>query len=324
MVEQGEQLLGAALTLARQLRGSWTRWKVCRSWTTILLGAELPTTWTGCTSSPTAGSWASRVPGGGLAREHERIDVGWSDRCGASCPAGKGVLIDSTNGHATAAVRRSGEKRMAVLGFANPADGDAAGGCCGSGCHRKVGVVDGGSGDGLGSGRVDVQRVGVVGGGRDEFAADRDARHPRRSSRSSTDLLVICARVASLAAVGVVLADASSAKGAGAALLAGTAIVGVALSWFLIHTLFMLRYALLYYTGPDGGIDFNQDDPARYIDFAYLAFTVGMTFQVSDTDLKTHPIRATALRHALLSYLFGAVILATTINLVAGLSSGGG
>jgi len=143
-------------------------------------------------------------------------------------------------------------------------------------------------------------------------------------SRASTDLLVICASVASLAAVGVVLAHASSAKGAGAALLAGTAIVGVALSWFLIHTLFMLRYAMLYYTGPDGGIDFNQDDPPRYTDFAYLAFTVGMTFQVSDTDLKTHPIRATALRHALLSYLFGAVILATTINLVAGLSSGGG
>lgn len=142
--------------------------------------------------------------------------------------------------------------------------------------------------------------------------SDDQVKSGWRSSGSRTRLMVM------------LLADASSAKGAGAALLAGTAIVGVALSWFLIHTLFMLRYALLYYTGPDGGIDFNQDDPPRYIDFAYLAFTVGMTFQVSDTDLKTHPIRATALRHALLSYLFGAVILATTINLVAGLSSGGG
>jgi len=46
-----------------------------------------------------------------------------------------------------------------------------------------------------------------------------------------------------------------------------------------------------------------------------------MTFQVSDTDLKTHAIRATALRHALLSYLFGS---ATMINLVVGISSGGG
>ena len=73
-------------------------------------------------------------------------------------------------------------------------------------------------------------------------------------------------------------------------------------------------------------MDFNQAAPPRYVDFAYLAFTIGMTFQVSDTDLQTPAIRATALRHALLSYLFGAVIVATTVNLVAGLgtSSGGG
>ena len=63
--------------------------------------------------------------------------------------------------------------------------------------------------------------------------------------------------------------------------------------------------------------------PPRYTDFAYLAMTLGMTFQVSDTDLQTPEIRATALRHALLSYLFGAVIVATTINLVGGLASGG-
>ncbi len=53
-------------------------------------------------------------------------------------------------------------------------------------------------------------------------------------------------------------------------------------------------YARLYYTGEDGGIDFNEDEPPTYIDFAYLAFTIGMTFQVSDTDLKTKAIRASA------------------------------
>jgi Protein of unknown function (DUF1345) len=59
----------------------------------------------------------------------------------------------------------------------------------------------------------------------------------------------------------------------------------------------------LYYSGPNGGINFNQQTPPRYSDFAYLAFTftLGMTFQVSDTDLQTAEIRATALRHALLS-----------------------
>jgi uncharacterized membrane protein len=48
-----------------------------------------------------------------------------------------------------------------------------------------------------------------------------------------------------------------------------------------------------------------------------------MTYQVSDTNLQNTQIRATALRHALLSYLFGAVILATAISLVASLVSGG-
>ncbi len=155
--------------------------------------------------------------------------------------------------------------------------------------------------------------------------ADQTRTHATREdpSRASTEVLVISASIVSLGAVGLVLAEASSAKGAAAVILAGSAIISVALSWLLIHTLFTLRYALLYYTGPPDGIDFNQDDPPRYTDFAYVSFTLGMTFQVSDTDLKTHRIRATALRHALLSYLFGAVILATTINLVAGLSSSG-
>jgi uncharacterized membrane protein len=49
-----------------------------------------------------------------------------------------------------------------------------------------------------------------------------------------------------------------------------------------------------------------------------------MTYQVWDTDLQTRPIRATALRHGLLSYLLGAVVLATVINLVAGLGSSSG
>jgi uncharacterized membrane protein len=56
-----------------------------------------------------------------------------------------------------------------------------------------------------------------------------------------------------------------------------------------------------------------------YRDFAYTAFTVGMTFQVSDTDITSQEMRRAVLRHALLSFLFGAVILATTINVIAGL-----
>ena len=66
-----------------------------------------------------------------------------------------------------------------------------------------------------------------------------------------------------------------------------------------------LRYARLYYSDTPGGIDFNQPEPPAYVDFADLAFTIGMAFQVSDTDLQTRKIRATALRQALLSCCLG-------------------
>jgi uncharacterized membrane protein len=143
--------------------------------------------------------------------------------------------------------------------------------------------------------------------------------------RAQTDVIVLGAAVASLVAVGFVLVQVSSAKGAAQDVLAGLGLLSIVLSWCTVHTLFTLRYARLYYLGHEGGINFNQKSPPpRYLDFAYLAFTIGMTFQVSDTDLQTPQIRATALRHALLSYLFGAVILASTINLLAGLATSGG
>lgn len=160
------------------------------------------------------------------------------------------------------------------------------------------------------------------------MGSEQTAAHATREdpSRAVSDPLLLAAAVVSLAAVGFLLLQASSAKGATQDVLAGMGVATVALSWLVVHTVFTLRYASLYYTGSDGGIDFNQRTEPRYSDFAYLAFTLGMTFQVSDTDLQTPHIRATALRQALLSYLFGAVILATSINLVAGLasSSGGG
>jgi uncharacterized membrane protein len=149
------------------------------------------------------------------------------------------------------------------------------------------------------------------------------AAHATREDpgRAETDLIVLVAAVASLAAVGFVLIQASSATGNRENLLVALGVLSVALSWFAVHSLFALKYARLYYAGQPGGIDFNQDLPPRYLDFAYLAFTIGMTFQVSDTDLETPEVRATALRQSLLAYLFGTVILGATINLIAGLVS---
>ncbi len=133
------------------------------------------------------------------------------------------------------------------------------------------------------------------------------------------DAVLLVASVASLLAVGLVIM-AGPRQGTGDQdVRAALAVVSVVVSWTVVHTVYTSRYARLYYSGQPGGIGFNQDTPPRFADFAYLAFTIGMTYQVSDTDLETPEIRATALRQALLSYLLGAVILATTINLVSGL-----
>ena len=101
------------------------------------------------------------------------------------------------------------------------------------------------------------------------------------------------------------------------ALLIALAIAVVSLSWLTVHTLYLVRYGDLYYSDPIGGIDFNDDEPPDYRDFAYLALTIGMTFQVSDTSLTSKAMRRVAIRHALLSFLFVAVIGALSINTVA-------
>jgi uncharacterized membrane protein len=137
--------------------------------------------------------------------------------------------------------------------------------------------------------------------------------------RRTADLVLILASVASVVAVVFILVDAKTLKGGAQLGVALLAIVSVALSWTLVHTLYTLRYARIYYRA-GGGIDFNQEDPPKYSDFAYLAFTLGMTFQVSDTNISNSYIRSTILRHTLLSYLFGTVIVAATVNLVAGLT----
>ncbi|KRC64409.1 hypothetical protein ASE12_06280 [Aeromicrobium sp. Root236] len=151
---------------------------------------------------------------------------------------------------------------------------------------------------------------------------DETASHALREDpvRGLAELLILVASLASLAAVAMLLVEARSASDTRSGVLAAVALGSVALSWLLIHTLFTLRYASQYFAGEPGGIDFNTDEPPCYVDFAYVAFSLGMTFQISDTNLLTSAFRATALRHALLSYVFGTVVVATTINLAVSLS----
>ena len=138
-------------------------------------------------------------------------------------------------------------------------------------------------------------------------------------SRATTDFAVLTSSVASLVAVGYLLVRAGNDSGTDKALLILLAIAVVALSWTAVHTLYTVRYGDIYFGDPIGGIDFNDDELPDYRDFAYLAFTVGMTFQVSDTTLTSKRMRRTAIRHAVLSFVFVAVIIALAINTVASL-----
>jgi uncharacterized membrane protein len=150
---------------------------------------------------------------------------------------------------------------------------------------------------------------------------EQTAREAARDdpTRVGSDLVLLVAAVVSLVAVGIVIGRGGAGSGGPRWLEIGLSIASVVISWSVVHTIYTLRYARLYYSGPDGGADFHQKSAPCFGDFAYLAFTVGMTFQVSDTELNTSAFRRCVLRHALLSYLFGTVIVALTINFVAGL-----
>ncbi len=137
-----------------------------------------------------------------------------------------------------------------------------------------------------------------------------------------TDTVVLVAAVASLAAVVEALVRSGSKDAVGVA----TVVLGVLvviLSWALVNTVFALKYARRYYSGGDGGIDFGQREPPAYSDFAYVAFTVGMSFAVPDTQVADTSIRKVALGHALLSYLFGTIVIAVAVNLVTNLGQQG-
>jgi uncharacterized membrane protein len=143
----------------------------------------------------------------------------------------------------------------------------------------------------------------------------------QESTTRSTDAWLLAAALASLAVVVLALVQSSSQRSATAVASVILSVLSVTLSWALVNTVYAFKYARLYYLDePDaGGIDFKQDDHPTYSDFAYMAFTVGMSFAVSETEPTTTRIRRFALGHALLSYAFGTGVMAVAINLVTNL-----
>ncbi|MEU5785352.1 DUF1345 domain-containing protein [Micromonospora lupini] len=135
----------------------------------------------------------------------------------------------------------------------------------------------------------------------------------------STDAAILIASVISLAAVAEALVRASNQQDTVAVALVILSVVAVVLAWALVNTVFALKYARLYYRDDDGGIDFKREDPPAYADFAYIAFTVGMSYAPGENEPTSNHMRRIALGHALLSYAFGTGILAVAVNLVTNL-----
>jgi uncharacterized membrane protein len=100
----------------------------------------------------------------------------------------------------------------------------------------------------------------------------------------------------------------------------------VAEAWLLVHTIFTLRYAHIFYDndaaagGDTGGLEFPGHDPEPdYLDFAYFAFTIGMAAQTADVAIPGRRQRRTALLHSLISFGFNTAIVALSVGAIGGL-----
>lgn len=137
-------------------------------------------------------------------------------------------------------------------------------------------------------------------------------------NRTTIFFLVVLATFAGLMAVFILLSKTDN-NGASRWLNIVFAMLGMFLSWILVHTIYTAHYAHLYYQREQKGLTFpNQDDP-DFLDFAYYSFVIGMTFQVSDVSITSKKMRQLTLAHSLISFVFNTCIVALTINAVAGL-----
>ena len=143
-------------------------------------------------------------------------------------------------------------------------------------------------------------------------------------TRAVAAFLTTLTALVSLVGVGFALHEAGPKEGLDKIGMTALAVLTVVLSWLLVHTQYTLHYAHRYYDDGARGVNFLEGEDGLlqdpdYRDFAYLSFTIGMTFQVSDTNLTSRAMRRLLLGHAVLSYVFVTVIIAVTINAVAGL-----
>lgn len=137
--------------------------------------------------------------------------------------------------------------------------------------------------------------------------------------------LITIAACASLLAIGFILHDKEASKNL-LFLHLTLSLLTIIGSWLLVHTIFAFHYANAYYQ--DGktleeckaeGLDFPGEVEPDYWDFLYFSFVIGMTNQVSDVQITSRTLRRLAMLHSILSFFFNTMILAMSINIIAGL-----
>jgi uncharacterized membrane protein len=142
-------------------------------------------------------------------------------------------------------------------------------------------------------------------------------------------LIILIAAVTSLFAILYLLQTIPDGNKKGFGMQLFQSIVALFFSWLLIHTLFVFKYADMYYTptsGIDietnnykGGLNFPDTEQPDFFDFAYFSFGLGMTFQVADVNVTNARFRKIILVHSFISYVYSSAIIAIGINIISGL-----
>lgn len=126
----------------------------------------------------------------------------------------------------------------------------------------------------------------------------------------------------SLVAISMMLQQVKQLEGWERAAHIALGVVALAGSWLMMHTIYAFHYAHRYYIdlrgGSAEGLDFPGKDEPDYFDFMYYAYVVGMTSQVSDVQAITRPMRRLTLIHSILAFAFNMLVLALSVNVVAG------
>ncbi len=156
-------------------------------------------------------------------------------------------------------------------------------------------------------------------------AATRDLAEKKETSSRVVLTLAGILSGCSLGGVGLMLHRSKNWTPLLANIHLGLSLLAVFLSWGLLHALFAIHYARMYYdlTPPDGSpagtrpLEFPTDELPDFWDFMYFSFTLAICYQVSDITIRSRHVRRVALAHVLLSFLNVTMILGLVVEIVS-------